>query len=513
MCGLVQVGEAMINRAVLYALCGLGLCLFSPAVGLAEFVFYGDTGLEVGSIQRLSAGMVNVELGTERVVLKREALGGTVVRWYVSSGRLADLPQVSREKLILHAIWAGDSELGREMFRSELQRGNLSFDNAVSLLSKVSLAENGVAFVRDVAHATDDVHGAFGKCAAFVVLPEQMSGTASSTIRSCVDMALEWAVEKTAQGEFGPGDMALRLVREAGAEATVQGQKAAWLLSVQSVRESGLENNKDRFLRSFDELEARSLGMPHSTGAVSERLSRDISRQAAQNGKYDLALAALKKIEFARRTPAEHEVVRGFLSQVSSKELNAVALGDPQAFALLQRFAAKDELIRKALEEKAPHLSGGSIVPDELDSGTYFGTRGVVAMLVLGLMTAVMMRTNNKRGKHLGQDLRGAVVDDNDPKKEYEQQLRFFGLQGKVTLASIKMSYRARIKQVHPDRRCHEGSRATEDFLEVTGRYERLLHLHTAISREQWSSGLVDRGGAGEANSAAEASPSDGDGR
>jgi hypothetical protein len=60
---------------------------------------------------------------------------------------------------------------------------------------------------------------------------------------------------------------------------------------------------------------------------------------------------------------------------------------------------------------------------------------------------------------------------------EYELLLHEFGLPPHASVHEIKLAYREKVKTVHPDRNPLTGGAKSDDFIELTAKYDRLLEL------------------------------------
>ncbi len=64
------------------------------------------------------------------------------------------------------------------------------------------------------------------------------------------------------------------------------------------------------------------------------------------------------------------------------------------------------------------------------------------------------------------------------PRGEYESLLADFGLSVGATAQDIKLAYRSLVKEAHPDRNPHAGDSASDLFITISEKYDRLLILH-----------------------------------
>jgi hypothetical protein len=62
-------------------------------------------------------------------------------------------------------------------------------------------------------------------------------------------------------------------------------------------------------------------------------------------------------------------------------------------------------------------------------------------------------------------------------RSEYELLLKEFDLSPQASPHEIKMAYREKVKAVHPDRNVLTGEGQSDDFIELTAKYDRLLEL------------------------------------
>ncbi len=60
---------------------------------------------------------------------------------------------------------------------------------------------------------------------------------------------------------------------------------------------------------------------------------------------------------------------------------------------------------------------------------------------------------------------------------EYESLLSYFELPSEATLSEIKVAYRKRVKEAHPDRNLTAVGDSSDQFIEISKKYERLLEL------------------------------------
>jgi hypothetical protein len=61
---------------------------------------------------------------------------------------------------------------------------------------------------------------------------------------------------------------------------------------------------------------------------------------------------------------------------------------------------------------------------------------------------------------------------------EYEALLAFFGLSNDATLTEIKVAYRKFVKEAHPDRNLTAVADSSDQFIEISKKYERLIELY-----------------------------------
>lgn len=61
---------------------------------------------------------------------------------------------------------------------------------------------------------------------------------------------------------------------------------------------------------------------------------------------------------------------------------------------------------------------------------------------------------------------------------EYESLLSYFGLTNEATLNEIKVAYRRRVKEAHPDLNLTAVGDSSDEFIELSKKYERLLELY-----------------------------------
>jgi DnaJ-class molecular chaperone len=64
---------------------------------------------------------------------------------------------------------------------------------------------------------------------------------------------------------------------------------------------------------------------------------------------------------------------------------------------------------------------------------------------------------------------------------EYLGLLRDFGLPPEASIKEIKAMYRSKVKVHHPDA-AGGGDQASDDFLRMNEKYERLLQLHESLA-------------------------------
>lgn len=183
-------------------------------------------------------------------------------------------------------------------------------------------------------------------------------------------------------------------------------------------------------------------------------------RKAMAFKQRDLALTLLMRSDFERRSVLEHSAAQWLLE--ASREASQLVAFDPQACQVLSRYAAKDEVIAAILP--------GSCAAQR--SGTFGWFLAAVALFgaVLFGVTLVRVRAGAEREEP-------CVSQALNP--EHIKLLAFFGLPPGATLKEIKAAYRAAIKAIHPDRqRGAQRDAASEEFIEATQRYEKLLQLH-----------------------------------
>jgi hypothetical protein len=81
-----------------------------------------------------------------------------------------------------------------------------------------------------------------------------------------------------------------------------------------------------------------------------------------------------------------------------------------------------------------------------------------------------------------GQSLGKASYSDFD---EYGECLSKFNLEKGATLSEIKVAYRNAVKSCHPDLNPRATTADTEQFIELTKFYEKLIELHRDRNKEE----------------------------
>lgn len=66
---------------------------------------------------------------------------------------------------------------------------------------------------------------------------------------------------------------------------------------------------------------------------------------------------------------------------------------------------------------------------------------------------------------------------------EYESLLSYFGLTNEATLNEIKVAYRRRVKEAHPDRNLTAVGESSDEFIELSKKYDRLLELYEQFEK------------------------------
>lgn len=183
-------------------------------------------------------------------------------------------------------------------------------------------------------------------------------------------------------------------------------------------------------------------------------------RKAMAFKQRDLALTLLMRSDFEKRSVLEHSAAQ-WLLEAPREAYQARSFG-PQACQVFSLYAAKDEAIAAILP--------GSCAAQR--SGTFGWFLAAVALFgaVLFGVTLVRVRAGAEHEEP-------CVSQALNP--EHIKLLAFFGLPPGATLKEIKAAYRAAIKAIHPDRqRGAQRDAASEEFIEATQRYEKLLQLH-----------------------------------
>lgn len=176
--------------------------------------------------------------------------------------------------------------------------------------------------------------------------------------------------------------------------------------------------------------------------------------------QHDVALAILMRSDFEGRSVLEHSAAQWLLE--ASREPSQPSAFGSQACQVFSRYAAKDEVIAALL----PGYCGAQ------RSGTIGWFMAAVALL--GAVLVGVARVRKRAGAERDDPCVSQALNP-----EHIKLLAFFGLPPGATLKEIKAAYRAAIKAVHPDRqRGAQRDAASEEFIEATQRYERLLRLH-----------------------------------
>jgi len=245
-------------------------------------------------------------------------------------------------------------------------------------------------------------------------------------------------------------------IEKAIAVAVVSGDSVEWSNELRQAR-AALAAAERGDVSSFW---AGVAGASGGDSAKEQAIIRAGLRVAMVLKQHDVALALLMRSDFERRTVLEHSAARWLLE--ASREPSQPLAFDSQACQVFSRYAAKDEVIAAIL----PGYCGAQ------RSGTIGWFMAAVALFGAVLVGVARVR------KRAGAERDGPCVSQ-ALNPEHIKLLAFFGLPPGATLKEIKAAYRAAIKAIHPDRqRGAQRDSASEEFIEATQRYERLLRLH-----------------------------------
>ncbi len=246
-----------------------------------------------------------------------------------------------------------------------------------------------------------------------------------------------------------------REIEKAIAVAVVSGDSVEWSEELRQVK-AALAAAERGDVSSFWAGVADASG---GDSAKEQAIIRAGLRVAMVLKQHDVALALLMRSDFERRTVLEHSAAQWLLE--ASREASQLVAFDPQACQVLSRYAAKDDVIAAILPGSCAAQKSGTF--SLFLAAALFGA-------VLFVVTLVRVRAGAERdGPCVSQAL----------SPEHIRLLAFFGLPPGATLKEIKAAYRAAIKAIHPDRqRGAQRDSASEEFIEATQRYEKLLRLH-----------------------------------
>lgn len=270
-----------------------------------------------------------------------------------------------------------------------------------------------------------------------------------SETRACQERSFAEAERLVEQGQ----------VEEALALASTAGGAESWgepLRQVQAALAAAESAEASRFWAS---VHAASVEKSAMEGGI----IRAALRTAMANSRRDFVLDLVLRSNFSRRSTLEHSAVQWLLENPAN---TASGEGfDQQACAVFAQYASKDELVAALLPDSCPASERGWQI--------WLVVAAVISLFAIGWSKRMV----------------ASGLDDSYQQPalnaEHEQLLAFFGLSPGASLKEIKSAYRATIKAIHPDRRrgMQQGA-ASEEFIEATQRYEKLLRSHSQLGAD-----------------------------